>query len=76
MVMKFGQTGGKDSFQCMASTYTIPASCKIPPIHSQFFLISGYLDLYYFVFFDVSANSPSLLMLYLFQIFFFKIIST
>lgn len=44
MVMKFGQTGGQDSFQCMASTYTIPVSFKILPIHSQFSLISGYLD--------------------------------
>lgn len=72
MIMKFSQTGGQESLHYMASICTIPASYKRFSIHFlNFSSESIWTNISWsLIFFDVSVNCPSLLILYFLIVFY------
>lgn len=64
MIMKFGQTGGQKSFCYVTSI------CPIPASHTVFYTLCFFLariwcnTILFLIFFDMSINCPSLLVLY------------
>lgn len=72
MIMKFSHTGGQEFLHYMASICTIPASQKTFSIYFLNFSSEGIWTniRWSLIFFDVSVNCPSLLILYFLIVFY------